>query len=69
MKLIPNWRQSWRWFSMQSMVIAGAMQTSWLALPPDLKEVIPVTAVLGVAAAVLVLGVIGRLIDQGGAQK
>ena len=69
MKLIDNWRQAWRWFSVQSMLIAGAIQTTWLTLPADLKDTIPVGWVLGVAVAVLVLGVIGRLIDQTPAAK
>lgn len=65
MKLVDNARQSFRWFSVQAMVLAGAIQTAWLSLPPDLKARVPADWVDAVTIAVLVLGVIGRLVKQG----
>jgi len=65
MKLIPNWRQAWRMFSVQAMTIAGAMQAAWVAIPPDLKSHVPDGLVIGLTVTVLALGIVGRLVDQG----
>ena len=65
MKLIPNWRQAWRMFSVQAMTLAGAMQAAWLAMPADLKSRVPDGLVDGLTVAILALGIVGRLVDQG----
>jgi hypothetical protein len=66
MKLVSNAGQAWRWFSVQAMSAAIALQAGWQAMPPDLAERIPEGAVDALAIAVLVLGIVGRLVDQGG---
>jgi len=68
MKLVPEWRAAWRWFSVQSMGAAVAMQGAWLALSPDLKARVPDNLVDALTIGVLVLGVVGRLVDQGGSK-
>ncbi len=65
MKMVENWRESWRWFSQWAFVMAGSLQTTWVALPPNLQTALPATVVSSVAAAICVLGFVGRLIDQG----
>jgi len=64
MKLIPNWKQSWRMFSMQAMTIATAIQGAWLAVPDDMKAGIDPALVNGACMALLVLGIVGRLVKQ-----
>lgn len=66
MKFVPNARRAWRWFSVQAMAGSAAIQGTWLALPPDLKTVVPDAWVTGAAIGLLVMGVVGRLVDQGG---
>lgn len=66
MKLVPNAGKAWRWFSVQAMTAAIALQAGWQAMPPDLAARIPAGAVDALSIAVLVLGIIGRLVDQGG---
>lgn len=68
MKLIPNWRQAWRMFSVQAMTLAGAMQAAWVAIPPDLKDRVPDGLVDVLTVAILALGIAGRLVDQGTAK-
>lgn len=64
MKLIPNWRRAWRMFSVQAMTAATAILGAWQAFPPDLKDALPEAWVHGSAMALLVLGIVGRLIAQ-----
>lgn len=64
MKLVQNWKQSWRWFSVQSMVVAGSIQGAWSVIPDGMRSSIPANVVQAVTIALLVLGVVGRLVDQ-----
>lgn len=66
MKLVPNVGRAWRWFSVQAMVLATAVQGAWLALPADMKATVPDRLVMAATIVLLVLGVVGRLVDQGG---
>ena len=65
-KLIDDWRNAWKWISVNAMVAAGAIQGAWLQIPEDLKAHVPPQLVSGATIALLVLGVAGRLIKQGG---
>ena len=66
MKLVKNARQSWRWFSVQAMALQGAVAGAWLAVPDDMRAAVPSEWLAACAVALTVLGVIGRLVDQGG---
>ncbi len=63
MKLIQNWRRALLMFSVQANTVNVAGLTAWATLG-DLRERIPENYVLGFSIAMLVLGTIGRLIDQ-----
>lgn len=64
MKLVPNARRAWRWFSMQAMGVSAAGLAAWAAMPSDLRAVVPDNVVAIGAVALLALGMIGRLVDQ-----
>jgi hypothetical protein len=64
MKLIDNARQSWRFFSVQAMAVAGALQGAWLAMPKDLQARVPSDVLDMITLAILGLGIAGRLVDQ-----
>ena len=64
MKLDPNWKQSWRWLSMHAMTLALAVQGAWLAVPDDLRQVVPQWASYAVTGLPMVAGLLGRLVDQ-----
>lgn len=64
MRLISNWRDCWRMFSMQAMLVAGAIQGAYLALPADMQATIPDNWMRGLTFALLGLGAIGRLVEQ-----
>jgi hypothetical protein len=64
MKLIDNWRKAYRMISVQAMVIATAIQGTWVLVPEDLKTSIPPTVVQWITMGLLAFGIFGRLIDQ-----
>ena len=63
-KPVEDWRKSWKWFSVQSMTLAAAIQGAWMAMPEDMKSSVPQSWVSYVTIALMVLGVIGRLVQQ-----
>ena len=64
MKLVQDWRRCWRWFSVQAMVVAGAIQGAWLFIPADMKASVPDDWVRWMTLTLLVLGIAGRLVQQ-----
>jgi hypothetical protein len=66
MRLVHNARRAWRWFSVQAMALAGAVQATWVLIPDDMRASVPPDWVALLTVALLVLGVAGRLVDQGG---
>jgi hypothetical protein len=65
MKLVKDARSAWRWWSVQSMALAVAVQGAWQMLPPDLAARVPDWIGTAATVAILVLGIVGRLVDQG----
>lgn len=64
MKLVDDFRKAWRWFSVQAMVWAIALQGAWEVFPDDLKAGIPPKLVTWVTVCLLVFGIAGRLVKQ-----
>ena len=67
MMLVKDATRAWRWFSVQVLAIQGAAASAWLAVPDDLRAAVPETWLAGGAVALAVLGLVGRLVDQGDA--
>jgi len=63
-EIVPDIKRAYRWFSVQAMVLATAIQGAWLIIPDDMKSSIPHGYVTAVTMALLVLGVAGRLVKQ-----
>jgi len=68
MKLVPEWRVAWRWFSVQLAAVLAALPMVWPLLPDDMKSYIPHEwhpwIVSGMALAIIA----GRLVPQGAAK-
>lgn len=64
MQLIEEAKQAWRMLSMQAMAAGLALQGAWQAAPDDLKASVPHTWVSYATMALLVLGMLGRLVKQ-----
>lgn len=64
MKPVKNWRRCWRMFSVQAMVLAGAIQGAWVVLPPEMKAVVSDDWLRYITITLMVAGVVGRLVVQ-----
>lgn len=65
--LVDDWRNAWKWISVRSMVVAAAIQGTWIFIPEDMRDAIPHGIVSGLTIGLLALGIAGRLIKQGDA--
>ncbi|QDX29542.1 DUF7940 domain-containing protein [Dickeya poaceiphila] len=65
MKIIEDWKQAWRWFSVHALAISGAIPAMWVSLPDEFKTAIPAGAMSIITAVVAVAGIVGRVIQQG----
>ena len=64
-RLIKDVKSSWRFFSVQAFALQGIAAASWLAVPGDMRAAVPSEWLAGAALLLTVLGIIGRLVDQG----
>lgn len=64
MKLVDDAKQAWRWFSVQAMALALAIQGAWEVIPADMKASIPPQYVSYLTAGLLVFGIVGRVVKQ-----
>jgi hypothetical protein len=63
-KIKPDWRSAWRWYSMQAMALATALIGAWAALPDEWRQAVPEGLVQGITLVTLGLGMVGRLLTQ-----
>lgn len=68
MKLISEWREAWRWFSMHAFALIAVIPIVWMGLPPDVKSMVPDSWDKWVFVVIAVAGGVGRLVDQGTAK-
>jgi hypothetical protein len=64
MKLVDNWKASWKWYSTHITLANATILTGWTQFPDDLKGHLPHNFIIWLAVGLLVLGFSGRLIDQ-----
>lgn len=64
MRLVDDWRKALRWFSVQIPAANAAFLLTWTTLPPKFQDALPVPWVVGIAVALLVAGIFGRLVQQ-----
>lgn len=64
MRFVANWRDAWRWFSVQAFAVIIALPMVWMALPPDVKAMLPDGWGQWIAVAIAAAGLLGRLVDQ-----
>ncbi len=65
MKLVNDWKSAWKWYSVNSNILAGALVGAWLALPDKMQDSFEPWELKAAALTLIVLSIGGRLIDQG----
>lgn len=63
-ELVEDWRKAWKWASVQAMVAAGSLQTTWAMIPHDWQQRFPQALITGATVGLLILGVVGRVIQK-----
>ena len=63
-RLVRNWRQGWKWASLQSDFLTGVAASAWLAVPGDMRAAVPPGYLAIAALALAVFGFIGRLVER-----
>jgi len=64
MKLVDDWKQAWKWYSVQGPAIGLALIAAWSALPDEFKASFTAGQLQVAGAVLLVLTVGGRLVAQ-----
>jgi alkylhydroperoxidase/carboxymuconolactone decarboxylase family protein YurZ len=64
MKLVSNWKQAWKWLSLQMIAFAAL----WETIPLEAKAVLDPSTQSWITLGLLVAAGVGRMIDQGTAQ-
>lgn len=64
MKLIPEWRDAWRWFSVHALGLIVLLPLVWAEMPPEVMALIPASWHPYIVAAVAAAGLVGRMVDQ-----
>jgi hypothetical protein len=64
MKLIPNWKQAWKFYSVWGLLLIGLFAFLQAEVLPLLQEQLSPTAYARVNLLLVIVGGIGRLIYQ-----
>lgn len=64
MKLVDDWKQAWKWLSVNCMAVAAAIQGGWMSLSDDMRAELPKYAIHVATIAVLIAGIGGRILKQ-----
>lgn len=66
MKLVENWKEAWRWYSMRAAAIGAGVLSAWPMLPDEWKAALPEWSLSALGVATLLTVAVGRVVDQGG---
>jgi hypothetical protein len=69
MKLIANWRDAWRFYSVQALAIIAALPIVWASLPPEWQAEVPSGWIKVMVVAVALSGILGRVLQQPSVEK
>jgi hypothetical protein len=64
MKLVDNWKQAHRWFSVHLIIVLAALPEVWTWLPMEWKQSLPPDTLKWVCGVVGILAVYARVVSQ-----
>lgn len=65
MKLVSDWKDCWRWWSVRFYAALAVVPVVWSSMPDDVKAYIPTEWQPWIVVAMATAGFAGRLVDQG----
>lgn len=63
-KMVSNWKQSWKWFSVQAFALLAAAPAAWLMMPEDWRSAVPDEWKAVACMIVAGIGIVGRVVSQ-----
>lgn len=64
MKLVENWKQAHRWFSVHLIIVLAVLPEVWTWLPMEWKQSLPPDTLKWVCGVVGILAVYARVVSQ-----
>jgi hypothetical protein len=64
MRLLSEWKQAWRWYSVNCNMMTVAFLGAWATLPDTFQNSFSPTELKMIAIVLVLLSVGGRLVDQ-----
>ncbi len=64
MRLLSEWKQAWRWYSVNCNMMTVAFLGAWATLPDTFQNSFSPTELKMIAIVMVLLSVGGRLVDQ-----
>ena len=69
MKLVSDWKESWRWFSVWIGGAIAALPAAWEFIPYDLRAYVPQSWLPWISGVMFLAFYIGRIVDQRGRRR
>jgi hypothetical protein len=67
--LVSDWREGWKWISVQCFALAAAINGTWYSIPEGLKASIPANYVTIASVTLAGLGIVGRFLEFDGSSN
>ena len=64
MRLVPDWKNVWRWHSTWVAALLAALPMAWQSMPSDIKAYVPPEWEPAILALMFVAFIFGRLRKQ-----
>lgn len=64
MKLVEGWRNFWKWNSVQVMAVLAVLPIVWMEIPPDVKEMVPLSWRPWIMSTLAISAIFARLRNQ-----
>lgn len=68
-RLVEDWRKAYKWFSVHVMAWGAVVLAAYLEAPAELKAAVPPELLNKISIAMLILGVVVRLLKQGSKEE
>lgn len=64
MKLVPDWKNVWRWYSTHCLLLAASIPVAMAETESFLDHKFPLWAKFTLGVVIFTCGMVGRVIDQ-----